>query len=193
MAKAAKDPITTLRKTTSKKTPSRKKSAAQNAQLMTPEHDTPGPSTNSLLAQAVLTTDQWYRSKSTKTGYANYVKAGKKWLAEWVEQNTSESSPTGGQGIDVEASKLAGAFDAIKEETPLALRLLIAFKCEHQQRGFSTAEGIRAAFKDYFTRLLSVFAFLQCLISIKGFTLPGRPMEARRKNTEMGGESCFSE
>ncbi|KAG5220530.1 phosphate system positive regulatory protein [Salix suchowensis] len=155
MARASNKPSDALPRTPSKKkTPSKTKDATQNAQLMTPAQDTPGPSTNSLLAQTVLTTDQWYRSRSTKNGYANYVKAGKKWLAEWVEQNTGESSPAGEQGIESEASKLAGAFDVIKEETPLALRLLIAFKCEHQQRGFSTAEGIRAAFKDYFSRVL---------------------------------------
>ncbi|KAF4591297.1 hypothetical protein EYR40_009900 [Pleurotus pulmonarius] len=155
MARASKRLPAALPKTpSSKKTLSKKKDSVQNAQLMTPAHDTPSPSTNSLLAQTVLTTDQWYRSKSTKNGYANYVKAGKKWLAEWVEKNTSESSTTDGQRIDIEASKLAGAFDAIVEETPLALRLLIAFKCEHQQCGFSTAEGIRAAFKDYFSRVL---------------------------------------
>ncbi|KAG5220440.1 phosphate system positive regulatory protein [Salix suchowensis] len=173
MARASNKPPDALPRTPSKKkTPSKTKDATQNAQLMTPAQDTPGPSTNSLLAQTVLTTDQWYRSRSTKNGYANYVKAGKKWLAEWVEQNTGESSPAGEQGIESEASKLAGAFDVIKEETPLALRLLIAFKCEHQQRGFSTAEGIRAAFKDYFSRYYQPAILPQCLISTKEQTEP---------------------
>ncbi|KAF9492915.1 hypothetical protein BDN71DRAFT_1432858 [Pleurotus eryngii] len=81
MARASNKPPDTLPRTPSKKkTPSKTKDAMQNAQLMTPAQDTPGPSTNSLLAQTVLTTDQWYRSRSTKNGYANYVKAGKKWV-----------------------------------------------------------------------------------------------------------------
>ncbi|KAF9489984.1 hypothetical protein BDN71DRAFT_1435024 [Pleurotus eryngii] len=60
MARASNKPPDALPRIPSKKkTPSKTKDATQNAQLMTPAQDTPGPSTNSLLAQTVLTTDQW--------------------------------------------------------------------------------------------------------------------------------------
>ncbi|KAF9501522.1 hypothetical protein BDN71DRAFT_1426626 [Pleurotus eryngii] len=92
MARTSNKPPDALPRTPSKKkTPSKTKDATQNAQLMTLAQDTPGPSTNSLLAQTILTTDQWYRSRSTKNGYANYVKAGKKWLAEWVEHSDAQA------------------------------------------------------------------------------------------------------
>ncbi|KAJ6486281.1 hypothetical protein DFH09DRAFT_1291609 [Mycena vulgaris] len=79
------------------------------------------PSASSLLQHSQQTTEEWYKSQSTKKGYANYVKG-------------------------------ADAFDNIGAETPLALRALTAYKCEHLERGFATAEGLRSAFKDYFER-----------------------------------------
>ncbi|KAJ7727072.1 hypothetical protein B0H16DRAFT_1735336 [Mycena metata] len=36
--------------------------------------------------------------------------------------------------------------------TPLTLRALTAYKCEHLERGFASAEGLCSAFKDYFER-----------------------------------------
>ncbi|KAI0057704.1 hypothetical protein BV25DRAFT_1919893 [Artomyces pyxidatus] len=93
----------------------------------------------------------WYHSKNTTKAYSNYVKAGKKWLKEFVQQSTTNE--TGAPGVD-NANQLAGAFDSISDQTPLALKLYTAFKCEEGQLGFSTAEGARTAFKDYFTRVL---------------------------------------
>ncbi|KAK7006849.1 hypothetical protein R3P38DRAFT_2470568, partial [Favolaschia claudopus] len=99
------------------------------------------PSSTSLLKHSQQTTDEWYKTARTKNGYANYVKSGKKWLEEW----TSEGR------LDDEI--LADAFDVIGEHTPLALRALNAYKCEHLERSFASAEGIRSAFKDYFERV----------------------------------------
>ncbi|KAJ7718975.1 hypothetical protein DFH07DRAFT_973107 [Mycena maculata] len=99
------------------------------------------PSASSLLNNSQQTTDEWYKSPRTKKGYGNYVKSGKAWIIEW----TSEGR------LDDEIS--ADAFDIITSETPLALRALTAFKCEHLERGFATAEGLRSAFKDYFERV----------------------------------------
>ena len=45
---------------------------------------------------------------------------------------------------------LAKAFDSITEQTPVALQMLISYKCDHQGQGFATAEGIQSAFKHYF-------------------------------------------
>ncbi|KAJ6532615.1 hypothetical protein B0H19DRAFT_1383964 [Mycena capillaripes] len=87
------------------------------------------------------TTDEWYKSSRTKKGYANYVKSGKKWLVDWTAEGR----------LDDEIS--ADAFDSITDQTPLALRALTAYKCEHLERGFASAEGLRSAFKDYFERV----------------------------------------
>ncbi|KAJ6495828.1 hypothetical protein DFH09DRAFT_1290322 [Mycena vulgaris] len=98
------------------------------------------PSASSLLQHSQQTTEEWYKSQSTKKGYVNYVKGGKKWLVDWTAEGR----------LDDEIS--ADAFDNIGAETPLALRALTAYKCEHLERGFATAEGLRSAFKDYFER-----------------------------------------
>lgn len=108
----------------------------------------PEPSTSALLSQSLETTEEWYKSKRTKKGYANYLKAGKKWLEDW----TSEAREDSDDDSDFGAPNLKGAFDSITEYTPIALRLLVAFKCDHNGLGFTTAEGIRSAFKDYFER-----------------------------------------
>ncbi|KAJ7456105.1 hypothetical protein FB451DRAFT_1564714 [Mycena latifolia] len=119
-----------------KKSPKNSKRAAQNK---TPS--TALPSASSLLDNSQQTTDEWYKSSRTKKGYANYVKSGKKWLKDWTAEGR----------LDDEIA--ADAFDEITEETPLALRALTAYKCEHLERGFASAEGLRSAFKDYFERV----------------------------------------
>src|ERR1700760_3783049 len=108
----------------------------------------PVPSVAQLLDQSQQTTDEWYKSERTKKGYASYVKSGKQWLASWAaEDRHDDDSEEGNSRVH-----LAQAFDTISEHTPVALRLLTAFKCEHQGRTFATAEGLRSAFKDYFER-----------------------------------------
>ncbi|KAJ6533640.1 hypothetical protein B0H19DRAFT_1081055 [Mycena capillaripes] len=99
------------------------------------------PSALSLLQNSQQTTDEWYKSSRTKKGYANYVKSGKKWLVDWTAEGR----------LDDEIS--ADVFDSITDQTPLALRALTAYKCEHLERGFASAEGLRSAFKDYFERV----------------------------------------
>ncbi|KAJ7247425.1 hypothetical protein B0H12DRAFT_1072938 [Mycena haematopus] len=100
------------------------------------------PSAASLLSNSQQTTDDWYKSPRTKKkGYANYVKSGKTWLVDWTAEDRL------GDEISTDA------FDKITAKTPLALRALVAYKCEHLKCGFSSAEGIRSAFKDYFERV----------------------------------------
>lgn len=116
-----------------------------------PEPPTPAQ----LLSQSQQTTDEWYKSVRTKKGYANYVKSGKEWLLEWakkpeVAERMEESLEVDGDSET--CTNLAKAFDSITEQTPVALRILISYKCDHQGRGFATAEGIRSAFKHYFER-----------------------------------------
>ncbi|KAJ7611137.1 hypothetical protein DFH06DRAFT_1345694 [Mycena polygramma] len=98
------------------------------------------PSASSLLSDSRQTTEDWYKSSRTKAGYANYVKSGKKWLVDWTAEGRLDDEISG------------TAFDVISEDTPLALRALTAYKCEHLERGFASAEGLRSAFKDYFER-----------------------------------------
>ncbi|KAJ7637951.1 hypothetical protein DFH06DRAFT_1432567 [Mycena polygramma] len=99
------------------------------------------PSASSLLSDSRQTTEDWYKSSRTKAGYANYVKSGKKWLVDWTAEGRLDDEISG------------TAFDVISEDTPLALRALTAYKCEHLERGFASAEGLRSVFKDYFERV----------------------------------------
>jgi hypothetical protein len=106
------------------------------------------PSASTLLNHSQQTTEEWYKSVRTKKGYASYVKSGKKWLAEWVAEDRLDDEESEG----FVQSSFAGAFDSITSQTPTALRLLTAYKCDHQGRAFATAEGLRSAFKHYFER-----------------------------------------
>jgi hypothetical protein len=144
--------------------PSPKKSRSRKSQATPVQAEPiPAPSVTQLLDQTQETTDEWYRSKRTKNGYANYVKNGKQWVGDWAtedrtnddsleegmdsEDRTNDSSEEGSMRVH-----LAQAFNTISEHTPVALRLLTAYKCEHQGCTFATAEGLRSAFKDYFER-----------------------------------------
>lgn len=139
--------------------PSPKKSRSRKSQATPIQAEPiPAPSVAQLLDQSRETTDEWYKSKRTKNGYANYVKSGKQWLDEWAtEDQTDDSEGMAGDQTDgsEEGSTrvhLAQAFNTISEHAPVALRLLTAYKCEHQGCTFATAEGLRSAFKDYFER-----------------------------------------
>ncbi|KAJ3759479.1 hypothetical protein EV360DRAFT_69470 [Lentinula raphanica] len=110
------------------------------------------PTASQLLLHSHQTTEDWYKSSNTKKGYAGYVKSGKKWILEWAANTEMDSEDSGQSAADTEG--LAHGFDSISKYTPMALRLLTAYKCDHQGNKFSTAEGIRSAFKDYFERVL---------------------------------------
>jgi hypothetical protein len=51
--------------------------------------------------------------------------------------------------VPEERSLFAGAFDSIGAQTPTALQLLMAYKCDHLGQQFEMAEGLRSAFKLY--------------------------------------------
>ncbi|KAJ7227574.1 hypothetical protein C8J57DRAFT_1535024 [Mycena rebaudengoi] len=133
-------PKNTASTATTPKAKTKSKAAAKPTTTSAPSSDLPSGST--LLENSRQTTDQWYKSSRTKKGYAGYVKGGKTWVAEWTAEDRL--------GDEFSAT----AFDSIAEETPLALRAFTAYKCEHMQKGFATAEGIRSAYKDYFERVL---------------------------------------
>jgi hypothetical protein len=126
--------------------PSPKKS--RGSRKKNPADPTPVPSVAQLLDQSRQTTDGWYKSERTKKGYANYVKSGKQWLEDWATEDRADDNSEEGNS----RGYLTHAFDTISEHTPVALRLLTAFKCEHKNCSFATAEGLQSAFKDYFER-----------------------------------------
>ncbi|KAL6299998.1 hypothetical protein BKA93DRAFT_753048 [Sparassis latifolia] len=117
------------------------------------------PMTSELLQHSDLTTEQWYKSKNTQKVYVNYVKSGKAWLVQWVNEGQKEvdSRPSSTEGeqsgecsIPEEHSMFAGAFDKISEHTPMVLCLLMAYKCDHEKHGYATTEGLHSTFKEYF-------------------------------------------
>lgn len=110
------------------------------------------PTVASLNNSSQLTTEQWYRSATTTRTYAGYVKAGKKWLTEWANESRQTMGGEDSAGISEECSVFLDAFDCIGEHTPTALRMLTTFKCDHEEKKFATAEGLRSAFKSYFER-----------------------------------------
>lgn len=171
-------------------------SKATSKQTGGANHSTPSaseanaPNTRSLLEQSRLTTEEWFKSARTTKQYASYVKAGKKWLETLVQESNSSEEASNMQGQEAERggqsesstqedsnehAVFAGAFDTLGEHTPTVLRLYIAYKCEHQGLGFSTAEGIRSAFKNYFemydfyTWLFLHFMKMSCLYILTGF------------------------
>ena len=118
----------------------------------------PTPSVSVLLSQSLLTTDEWYKSSKTTKAYAAYVKSGKKFLESWEEEGSTDISSNEPE----DPSTFAGAFDEINSKTPIALRLLTAYKCDHQGKGFATAEGLRSAFKLYFERYVNIYLIFSC-------------------------------
>jgi hypothetical protein len=107
------------------------------------------PSASTLLNHSQQTMDEWYKLVRTKKGYASYVKSGKKWLAEWVAEDRLDDQES-------EESNFAGTFDSLTSQTLTVLRLLTAYKCDHQGRAFTTAEGLQSTFKHYFERYVPV-------------------------------------
>src|ERR1700728_1115161 len=107
------------------------------------------PSATTLLNQSRETTDEWYRSPRTKKSYSSYVKSGKSWLKDWVA-SSGDDDGAGSNAEGDERMPLADAFDVLSAQTPIALRILTACNCDHGGCGFSTAEGLRSAFKQYF-------------------------------------------
>jgi hypothetical protein len=88
------------------------------------------------------------------------VKSGKAFLKSWAEGEVSETGRLDVSGDDPEdRATFSAAFDAIDSKTPIALRLLTAYKCDHQGKAFATADGLRSAFKSYFERY-ATFLFL---------------------------------
>ena len=108
------------------------------------------PSASQLLSQSLQTTDEWFKSVCTKKGYTNYVKNGKKLLAEWTTDGRMDQDGGGFVGVDSDMEGLGCAFDSITKHTPTALQLIMAYKCKHLGRAFSMAEGLRSAFKHFF-------------------------------------------
>ncbi len=110
----------------------RRSTSVRRSQSTTP---LPHPTSAELQHTAAQTTDDWLFANRTKSNYDGHINRGKAFL--------------GSMGDD-----FANAFDSITADTPVALRMFLSYKCDHEQCSFKTAEGIRSAFKTYFRDIL---------------------------------------
>jgi hypothetical protein len=118
------------------------------------------PSKSTLLSHSQSMTDTWYRAARTTKAYATYVNSGKVFLRSWVEEGRLSSAEE--SEVPEERSTFLGAFDCIGPQTPVALRIFTAYKCDHEGKGFATAEGMRSAFKQYFEMCVSKSPSFPC-------------------------------
>jgi hypothetical protein len=125
-------------------------SSCRKASPNSPPTPSSSPSKSVLLNHSQSTTDTWYKAARTTKAYATYVNSGKAFLKSWVEEGRLGSAEE--TEVPEERLEYLGAFDCIGSQTPVALRLFTAYKCDHEGKGFATAEGIRSAFKQYFER-----------------------------------------
>jgi hypothetical protein len=137
------------------KSPSKKK-AKQRVQHGLP-HTTSSLSPHSLQALEAQTKEENLLAKKTMKAYTGYVAAGQRWLEELCSARGTEV-PAGcpqseAVGPDSEAQlgpNFVYAFDPTPYlHSPAALALFLTYKCVEGNRGRSTAEGIHAAFKNY--------------------------------------------
>lgn len=123
-----------------------------------------------LLHRTLATINKWHKSERTKAGYKSHVNRGMKWLQKWVVEHAGSGEEEGDDDSEDICDNMKDTFTVISEQTPIALRLLTAYKCDEGKCKFSTAEGIRSAFKDYFEKYISSLP-LSCdaLCSIQEF------------------------
>lgn len=109
------------------------------------------------------TIDNWYRSKNTTKAYAGYVRAGFKWVEAFTDATRFDLDGSQATLMDPEQRmKLRGALETPGEWSPMALRAFIASKCDYDTKKYSTAEGIRAAFKNYWEQ----YVFDDCFLNL---------------------------
>jgi hypothetical protein len=162
------------------------------------------PSRSGLHQQTLLTTEQWYKSKNTQKGYASHVRGGKQFVKDWDAEHEEETEDPNSEededGIEAGSSSLQSSpnslrlgkvFDEIGENTPTALRLYTADKCEQLGRSFSVAEGTRSAFKLYFERYAS-FCSLTQLYSFFGECMGARVNSGDSIRKQINGKAILS-
>lgn len=101
--------------------------------------------TASMLYESINSTiRQYYRKGKTTVSYANHIKLAKKWLHDAVTAGHVDSS-------------MADGFTVLSDRTAEALLLYTAHKCssEGQSLSYSTAEGIRYAFREYWIKYVA--------------------------------------
>lgn len=119
--------------------------------------ESPGlPSAAELSTLSSAKVAEWFRATSTSDAYKRYVKDGREWVRKWVEETqrsegAGDESDDAGSTLEPGSRDMAEAFDMISELTPRALHAFVVYKCEVQGNSYKTAEGIRSAFKHYFT------------------------------------------
>ena len=116
----------------------------------------PGPSATSLKEASEQNHQQFCKSKRTRDAYATYTQQGKVFLASLVAERLQNQS-----GVDttmrdngINTKVLSKAFDNPPNEHSVdALKMFLSQKCFKDGLGRSTAEGIQAAFADYWDNM----------------------------------------
>jgi hypothetical protein len=207
MPKVKKTPESRTRRHNQTTQPSRASSVASDDDNLLTLAGPSTPSRSGLHQQTLLTTEQWYKSKNTQKGYASHVRGGKQFVKDWDAEHEEEAEdPNGEEGEDgIEAGssslrsspnslRLGKVFDEIGENTPTALRLYTADKCERLGRSFSVAEGTRSAFKLYFERYASFHSLTQLYAhSSESAWVPGQILAIQSTNKQVGRQSCLRE
>lgn len=120
--------------------------------------NTPIPSvTASALQAAAQTIKQGHlKAKRTTTSYQGHVTRGQKFIQN-LQTDTEQPSGLPQELLDSaidEPDGLKTALDGIPtKHSPDALSCYLVFKSSHEKRGESTADGIHAAFKDFWNHM----------------------------------------
>ncbi len=95
---------------------------------------------------------EYGKAKSTRKSYAYYVKTGKEFLDEIVAEQLRDAD-SAIDGIELKLWKEAFSDLAPNKHSANALELFLTQKCLHDEHGQSTAEGIQAAFADFWDNM----------------------------------------
>ncbi len=107
-------------------------------------------------------------ARSTRTKYGGELTRMRKWAGAYttgaagtVSDTSARLSGSGAVTVDPEfASAFSGSPKACSAD---ALAMYLTFKCLHQERGQSTAEGARSAIKKYWEELVDVSAIAESI------------------------------
>lgn len=113
------------------------------------------PSFETLQKTKTAGRQQFGRPLRTRKSYDSYLARGKDFLEDLVAERREEEKKHGITRDGIDTTELAQAFDESGPNrlSPVALELFLTQKCLTEDKGMSTAEGIRGAFADYWDHL----------------------------------------
>ena len=109
------------------------------------------PSYDTLAALSAQKVNEWFRAATTQELYKRYVREAKTWLEDWTSGMTNSDVDALEVQLATDQIAFKYAFDTMSEYTAKALHAFVIYKCNVQGLSYKTAEGIRSAFKNYFT------------------------------------------